>query len=103
MRLAFTEEQEDLRSTVRQVLADRSPTSYVRDCWADTTRWQGLWAELQSLGWPSLQLPESAGGSAAGVVELVAVMELAGFSDVPVPLVATAGMALPVLLAGGAP
>ena len=42
-------------------------------------------------------------GSAAGVVELVAMMELAGFADVPVPLAATAGMVLPVLLAGGAP
>jgi alkylation response protein AidB-like acyl-CoA dehydrogenase len=103
MRLAFTEEQEDLRSSVRQVLADRCPTSYVRECWADSSRWQGLWANLQSLGWPSLQLPESAGGSTAGVVELVAVMELAGFADVPVPLAASAGMALPVLLAGGAP
>src|ERR1700722_109619 len=103
MRLAFTEEQDDLRSNVRQVLADRCPISYVNECWADTTRWQWLWTELQSLGWPSLQLPESAGGSAAGAVELVALMELAGFADVPVPLAATAGMALPVLLAGGAP
>lgn len=102
MRLAFTEEQGDLRSSVRQVLADRCPTSYVRECWADVTRWQGLWAELRSLGWPSMQLPESAGGTAAGVVELVALMELAGFADVPVPLAATAGMALPVLLAGHA-
>src|SRR5580658_9832716 len=102
MRFRLTDDQEDLRAAVRRVLDDRCPVELVRRCVDDTSAWRPLWEELGSLGWPRLQLPESADGAGAGVVALAVVMEAAGYVALPAPLGATAAMAIPVALSGGA-
>lgn len=103
MRLRLTDEQDDLRAAVRRVLDDRCPVELVRRCVEDPAAWRPLWEELGSLGWPRLQLPDSADGAAGGVVELAVVMEAAGYVALPAPLGATAAMAIPVALSVGAP
>lgn len=102
MRLHLTDDQEDLGAAVRRVLDDRCPVELVRRCADDPSAWRPLWEELGSLGWPRLQLPGSADGSDAGVVELAVVMEAAGYVALPAPLGATAAMAIPVALSCGA-
>lgn len=86
MRFAPTEEQALLRESARGWLAaNPAPT------------WDAMVAEQ---GWQAIAIPESAGGFGFGMVELALVAEEVGRTLAPLPLVATCGLAAPVL--GGA-
>jgi alkylation response protein AidB-like acyl-CoA dehydrogenase len=102
VNLAFTEDQEALRASARQVLAAEAPMSVVREVIDDPDRWRSLWTTVAALGWPALCLPGPAGGLDGDVVSLVGLLEVAGEALLPAPLLSTAGLAAPLLLAGGA-
>ncbi|MGW4688667.1 acyl-CoA dehydrogenase family protein [Streptomyces sp. NPDC004244] len=89
-----TQEQRDLRSGVRELLARRYGREVLRaavdavDAPAAVLD-RGLWRELGGAGFFALRLPEAAGGVGLGLAEAVLVFEEAGRALLPGPLVAT--------------
>jgi alkylation response protein AidB-like acyl-CoA dehydrogenase len=102
MSLAVTAEQEELRATVRRWLAENAPLATVRKLMATPDAHDpALWRGLGELGVLELGIPEQYGGAGFGFQELAHVAEEAGRALLPGPLLATAGLAVPLLLASG--
>jgi len=84
-------EQEALREAVRAFLTDRFPLEEVHRL-ADDPR--GLeparWAELGSLGWTGVLVPESAGGLGLGLLDAAVVLEEMGRVPFPGPYLSAA-------------
>lgn len=80
MNLAFSEEQEELRRSVRRFLADKSPEAEVRRLMATETGYDpAVWEQMASqLGLQGLAIPEEYGGSGFSFVEMVVVLEEMG-------------------------
>ncbi|MFF3862383.1 acyl-CoA dehydrogenase family protein [Streptomyces sp. NPDC002209] len=90
MDFRLTEEQQDLRAGVRDLLAGRYGREALRasvDSGGALDR--GLWRELGGAGFFALRLPEVDGGVGLGLPEAVLVFEEAGRALLPGPLVAT--------------
>ncbi|MFF7182867.1 acyl-CoA dehydrogenase family protein [Streptomyces sp. NPDC008121] len=103
MHAAVTEEQLEIRRTLRDLLAKRAGPSRTRAAVAtpegyDTDLWHRMSA---ALGLPGLTLPEEYGGVGCGPVELALVCEETGRALAPSPLLATTGLAAPLLTALG--
>jgi alkylation response protein AidB-like acyl-CoA dehydrogenase len=99
----FTAEQDEIRRTLRELLRERCGPAEVRAA-ADTPAGHdpALWAALAGqLGLPGLALPEAYGGVGCSVTELALACEETGRFLAPSPLLATAGLAAPLLLALG--
>ena len=91
MNFGFTEEQELLRKTARDFLAERAPMSRVREILdGDSGHSRRLWSALAELGWTGLTLPELHGGAGLSIVELCIVLEELGRALTPVPFLPTA-------------
>ncbi|SEF57282.1 acyl-CoA dehydrogenase [Thermomonospora echinospora] len=90
-----------LRETVREALADLSPAAEVRRQMETAQGWdRKTWRRLcDELGLAGLAVPEEYGGGGFSPVELGVVFEEAGRSLLCAPLLATAGLAIPLLLA----
>ncbi|MGW7289979.1 acyl-CoA dehydrogenase family protein, partial [Streptomyces sp. NPDC054847] len=105
MDAAFTTEQHEIRRTLREALTEhadpaasaaaaRTPDGYDTD----------LWARLaEQLGLPGLTLPARYGGADRTLTELALACEESGRVLLPSPLLATAGLAAPLILALGTP
>ncbi|WP_233509854.1 acyl-CoA dehydrogenase family protein [Actinomadura craniellae] len=92
-----------LRDGVRAAFADLSPPAEVRRLMETERGWSPeVWRRLcGELGLAGLAVPESHGGAGFTEVELGAVFEEAGSGLLAAPLLATAGLAIPLLLAAG--
>jgi alkylation response protein AidB-like acyl-CoA dehydrogenase len=101
--LTFTEEQEELRTSVRRFLADKSPSEAVRH-WAESDEGYdpAVWRQMaEQLGLQGLALPEEYGGAGGGPVELGIVLEEMGRALLPSPFFATVALAGQALVASG--
>ncbi|MCX5333349.1 acyl-CoA dehydrogenase family protein [Streptomyces sp. NBC_00140] len=103
MDAGFTTEQEEIRRTLRELLQKRCGAQEAR---AAVDRPQGydagLWATLsEQLGLPGLALPEGYGGAGCSATELALAGEETGRVLAPSPLLATAVLAAPLVLAIG--
>ncbi|WP_406861515.1 acyl-CoA dehydrogenase family protein [Streptomyces sp. HUAS MG47] len=99
MDAAFTGEQEEIRRTLRELLAKRSGPDEVRAA-VDTAAGYDpeLWQRLaERLGLPGLALPEEYGGAGCGPAELALACEETGRALAPSPLLATAVLAAPLI------
>ncbi|NDU71330.1 acyl-CoA dehydrogenase [Actinomadura sp. DSM 109109] len=101
--LLYSEIENDLRASVREVLADKSPWTRVlagteKDEPYDAPLWRTVAAELGCAGLP---VPEDAGGAGATWRETAVVMEELGRSAAPVPFLGSAVIATAALLAAG--
>jgi alkylation response protein AidB-like acyl-CoA dehydrogenase len=86
--LALSEEQELLQHSVRALFEKESGPELVRE--AEPLGFSpGLWEQVTALGLPEMAVPETAGGSGAGLLDVVLVVELAGEFLAPVPLFET--------------
>jgi len=102
MRFEFSDEQDMLRDTVRALFADRCPPEAVRASWGnDDGRVPGLWPALAEMGVLGLLAPEAAGGLGMDEVDLVRILEEAGYAGVPEPLVEHVAVAVPALAEAG--
>jgi alkylation response protein AidB-like acyl-CoA dehydrogenase len=104
MDFAFSEDQEELRRGVRTVLdAECSPDALrvfeLADDKARAEHAANRWAVLAELGAPALVVPQSANGLGLDDVDLVGVLEEAGYACLPEPLLETAALAAPTLAA----
>ncbi len=98
MELEFTPEQDELRDSVRAVLARECPMSLVRKVVEKGATAEALWAQMAALGWPALTIPEDHGGLGLGMVELAVVVEELGRVDAPGPFLATVTQFVPAVL-----
>lgn len=102
MQFTFTDEQDMFRDTVRDLFADLCPPDAVRASWDnDDGRVPGLWSALAEMGVLAVLAPESAGGLGMDEVDLVRILEEAGYAGVPDPLVEHAAVAVPALAEAG--
>jgi len=102
MDLEFTPEQAELRHSVRRLLSERAPISYVREMYDDargTTK--DVWGRLCDLGVTGLLVPEQHGGAGMGMVDMAVALEELGRAVHPGPFAASAvGAASLVTIAG---
>ncbi|MFF3454570.1 acyl-CoA dehydrogenase family protein [Streptomyces sp. NPDC002730] len=105
MDSAFTAEQDEIRRTLRELLTKRSGPDEVKAAVRTATGYDAeLWTQLSAqLGLPGLALPESYGGVGCGLTELALACEETGRALLPSPLLATAGLAAPLIAALGTP
>ncbi|MEU5298255.1 acyl-CoA dehydrogenase family protein [Streptomyces umbrinus] len=103
MDATFTAEQEEIRRTLRELLLKRCGPEEVRTAVRSEDGYDpALWETLaQQLGLPGLALPEAYGGVGCSVTELALASEELGRSLAPSPLLATAVLGAPLLLALG--
>jgi len=94
MDFTFSDEQEALRTAVRDFLARESPPAYWRSMIADERGFSaGVWSAMAELGWVGLLVPEAQGGSGLGLADLVVVMEEMGRVPFPGPFFSSAVLA----------
>ncbi|MCV7282418.1 acyl-CoA/acyl-ACP dehydrogenase [Mycolicibacterium flavescens] len=105
MSLITTDEQEALRDVMRGFLQKYSTEATVRtvmdtDAGYDPDAWR---TAAEQIGVQSLTIPEEIGGGGYGFAELAIVMEEAGRTLFPAPLLSTAVLATTALLAVDTP
>ena len=104
MNFEFSEEQEQLRGSVRAFLDARAPLTYVRDLWDEPRGITAeLWSGLAELGVAGLLVPEALGGVGGGMVDVAVVCEELGRVVNPGPYEATAVGAAGLLVDLGTP
>jgi alkylation response protein AidB-like acyl-CoA dehydrogenase len=95
-----TDEREELVRTVRGFALDHAPLASTREVLERQPYDEEVWRLMgEQLGLPGIAVPEEHGGAGFGYGELGAVLEELGRLLVPSPLLATAALALPALLA----
>ncbi len=97
MELEFTSDQDELRDSIRAVLAKESPVGLARKVVDDGEQPTALWATLNGLGWPALTVPEADGGIGLGMIEAGILAEEIGRVIAPGPLLATATQFVPAV------
>ncbi|MGW2326611.1 acyl-CoA dehydrogenase family protein [Streptomyces sp. NPDC001700] len=103
MDAALSEEQEEIRRTLRELLRGRCGGDDVRAAVRTAAGYdEALWGALaRRLGLPGLALPTAYGGVGCGPVELALACEETGRALLPSPLLATAVLAAPLVAALG--
>ena len=103
MNFAFTEEQEELRKTVRQFLEAKSSEEAVREQMETTDGYDAaVWSQMgEQMGLQGLAIPEEFGGSGYSFVELGIVLEEMGRALLCAPYYSTVVLAASTLLQSG--
>ncbi len=103
MNFAFSEEQEELRRSVRRFLEDKSPMTEVRRLMETTEGFdRAVWDQMANqLGLQALAIPEEYGGAGFGYVELTVVFEEMGAALLCAPYFATVALGANALLSSG--
>ena len=101
--MVFSDEQEELRRTLRRFCESRSGSTEVRRLMATTEGYSPpVWAQMASqLGLQGLTIPERYGGAGLGSIELAIVLEEMGRVLFCAPYFATMAMATNALLTSG--
>jgi alkylation response protein AidB-like acyl-CoA dehydrogenase len=96
----FTEEHDELRSTIRQFVQDKSDEQAVREHMATDAGWdRGVWSQMaEEMGLAGLIVPEAYGGAGVGYVELLIVMEEMGRALLCSPFLGTAVLSTNAIL-----
>ncbi|MEU1781111.1 MULTISPECIES: acyl-CoA dehydrogenase family protein [Streptomyces] len=103
MDAAFSDEQEEIRRTLREVLAKHAAMSEVRaavltPAGHDTDLWRRL---AERPGLPGLAVERQYGGAGCGLLELALACEETGRVLLPSPLLATSAVTVPLIAALG--
>ncbi len=103
MNFAFTEEQDELRNSVRRFLDDKSSSPAVRELMETTEGYdKAVWDQMANqLGLQGLAIPEEFGGSGYSFIELGIVLEGMGRSLLCAPFFSSAVLATTALLQSG--
>jgi alkylation response protein AidB-like acyl-CoA dehydrogenase len=103
VELEFTDEQHDLRASVRAFLERECGIGVVRDLVERDDRADRLWRHMVDLGWPGLTVATEQGGVGLGFIELAVVVEELGRVIAPGPFLATAAQFIPAVRNVGTP
>ena len=103
MNFAFSEDQEELRRTIRQFLEAKSPSTEVRRLMETTEGYdEAVWKQMgQELGLQAIHIPEEYGGQGFTAVELTVVLEEMGRSLLCAPYFASVVLAANAVLHSG--
>ncbi len=103
MNFAFTEEQDELRKTVRAFLDSKSPETAVREQMETETGFDpAVWSQMgEQMGLQGLAIPEEFGGSGYTFTELGIVLEEMGRALLCAPYFSTVVLAANTLLQSG--
>ena len=103
MNFAFSDEQEELRASVRRFLSEKSPETEVRRLMATSEGYdEAVWRQMaDQLGLQSMIIPESFGGAGFGYVELLVVLEEMGAALLCAPFFSSVALAANALLTSG--
>jgi alkylation response protein AidB-like acyl-CoA dehydrogenase len=103
MNFAFSEEQDELRRSVRRFLQEKSPEAEVRRLMETTEGYDpAVWSQMaDQLGLQSLTIPEEYGGSGFSYVELIVVLEEMGAALYCGPYFSTVALAANAILTSG--
>ena len=101
--LLYTDTEDALRDSVRQLFADRCPPESVAHAYdPEPQDFSGVWRTLSAeLGVAGLLVPESLGGAGASAREAAVVMEEIGRAVAPVPFLSSGVLATVALLRAG--
>ena len=90
MKLTLTEEQEMLRKTARDFLADKCSKKFVKQMEESETGYsKDLWQEMAELGWMGLAFPGKYGGGDMSFLDLAVLLEEMGRACLPGPFFST--------------
>ncbi|HEY1828531.1 MAG TPA: acyl-CoA dehydrogenase family protein, partial [Acidimicrobiales bacterium] len=90
MSIAITDDHQELGASVRGVLTSHNALAAARALLeADDEGRPSYWKEMADLGWLGIHLPEAHGGSGAGLLELVVVLDELGRQVAPGPFLPT--------------
>ncbi|MFF5208616.1 acyl-CoA dehydrogenase family protein [Streptosporangium sp. NPDC000396] len=103
MTLLYTEVEEELRASVRDLLADRcGPDAVLRRVESASPYDMDLWKTLsREIGVAGLLVPEEYGGAGASAREAAVVLEELGRAVAPVPFLTSSVLATEALLRAG--
>jgi alkylation response protein AidB-like acyl-CoA dehydrogenase len=102
MEFTFNEDQLLFQSAVRDFLDAECTPEVVRALWeSETGHSPELWAKLAELGIPGILVPEEHEGMGMSEVDSVLLFEEAGRAALPEPVIATAAVAVPLLVEAG--
>jgi alkylation response protein AidB-like acyl-CoA dehydrogenase len=101
--LEFTDDQEELRDSVRTFLQKECPIDLVRAVVETGEPAEKLWSSMVALDWPALAIPEASGGIGLSFIEIAVMAEELGRVIAPGPIVATATQYVPVVREVGTP
>jgi alkylation response protein AidB-like acyl-CoA dehydrogenase len=88
--LEFSNDQEELRTSVHAFLEKECSPQFVRSVVEGEADAGSLWAQMVELGWPALTIATEHGGVGLGAVELAIVCEELGQAIAPGPFLASA-------------
>ncbi|MGO9508713.1 MAG: acyl-CoA dehydrogenase family protein, partial [Mycobacterium sp.] len=90
MDFGFSEEQEMLRQSARNLLEKECPSTVVLALMEGEPGYdRTLWKKMAEIGWTGLVIPEEYGGAALSYVDLVLVLEEMGRVVLPSPFIWT--------------
>jgi alkylation response protein AidB-like acyl-CoA dehydrogenase len=102
MRFTLSDDQQEIKRTAHDLLANRATFAKVREAAEAGTYDDALAGELGELGWPGIAVSEEHGGQGLGIVELAILLEELGYACAPVPFLGSALAALAIEHAGSA-
>lgn len=100
MKFEFTDDQQEIKRTAKEMLGSRSTLERVRSAAESKAYDPGLWKELCELGWPGVATSEQYGGGGLGVVELAGLLEEGGYALAGSPFLATTACGAAIQEAG---
>jgi len=100
MNFDFTDDQQAIKRTAHDFLADRFRPEKVRALAEEGAYDEGLWREMAELGWAGIFLAEEYGGQELGTVELIILMEELGHALAPSPFLSNVAAGLVLQHAG---
>ncbi|HMC06899.1 MAG TPA: acyl-CoA dehydrogenase family protein [Solirubrobacterales bacterium] len=100
MDFGFSDEQQAIKETAREMLGARSPMTKVREAAEARAYDDALWTEIRDLGWPGIAVDEEHGGQGLGMVELAILCEELGYACAATPFLSNAMAGLFVAHAG---
>ncbi len=100
MNFDFTDDQQAIKRTAKDLLADRFKLARVRELAEAESYDDANWQEFAELGWPGIFIAEEHGGQGLGTVELVILAEELGYALAPVPFLSNAAAGLALQQAG---
>ncbi len=100
MNFDFSDDQQAIKRTAHDLLADRFKPDTVREL-AEAERYDDAnWSELAELGWAGIAIDEAYGGQGLGTVELAILAEELGYTVAPVPFLSNAAGGIAIQHAG---
>ncbi|HEV2990621.1 MAG TPA: acyl-CoA dehydrogenase family protein [Candidatus Angelobacter sp.] len=104
MQFGLSESQQILKDNARKFFAGECPITEVRRLMETPTAYDAsLWTKMAEQGFTGIISPEEYGGLGLGKVELILLMEEAGFALLPGPFFSTVALAAPIFDTLGTP